>query len=79
MGKITDFCFVGIRYEKTYPIVTMSSMAMTRNRTEIPLELRIAFNQAKLSPPLVGGDEGEGDSRLSTLTPTLSRRREREM
>ena len=53
-------------------------MAITRNRTERPLALRIAFNQAKLPPPLVGGDEGEGDNRLSTLTPALSRRRERE-
>ena len=64
--KEIDFCFVGMRYEKTYPIVTISIMAMTRKSTEIPLEFvrtKIPPNLPLLKggviiPPFVKGDGG---------------------
>jgi len=52
-------------------------MAMTRKRTERPLELQIGHPQGP-PPPLRGRIEVGGAS-LSTLTPALSRGREREI
>jgi hypothetical protein len=69
IAKEIDFCFVGIRYEKAYPIVTIRSNATTRKRMETPFELRKEYflkippnlpllkGEATL-PPLVKGDGG---------------------
>jgi hypothetical protein len=32
---------------------------------------QVPLNPLKISPPLVGGYEGEGEQNLKTLTPTL--------